>query len=374
MSRRRCSSVVVGLLAVIAPLLGIAMALELHFVDVGQGDAVVIVAPDRRAVVYDGGPDAETLLRYLRGLELDEVVVVVASHAHADNLAGLPAVLEEYRPRFVLDNGVEHTTTTYERYLAAVEASGAQFLEPTARTLTLGEVRLHVLPSPMVPSWGHNDNSVGLVIEYGAFRASLTGDAEARLFAWWLEVVPELFEPVHVHKASHHGSDAGDTEAALARLRPEVVAVSAGRDNPYGHPHAVALRRYADVGAIVYRTDHHGTVVVRAATDGSYRIETTVAAAPTMPDEIKTVDGDAAGEPRSADHDGSAVGTTDAACVDLNTASRERLQEIVHIGPERAEEIERLRPFRRVEDLQRVTGIGPARLRDVIAEGVACVW
>jgi competence protein ComEC len=287
LARRLATLIAIVLATVAASLLGLALALELHFVDVGQGDAVVIVAPDRRAVVYDGGPSADALARYLRGLDLDEVVLVVASHPHADHIAGLPAVLEAYRPRFVLDNGLEHTTQTFERYLAAVERSGAQLLEPSARTITLGDVRLHVLPSPVEPSWEHNDNSVGLVIEYGAFRASLTGDAERRLFEWWLEAVPELFDPVQVHKASHHGSDAGDTGAALARLQPEIVVVSAGRDNAFGQPHCGALVRYFDAGAVVYRTDWHGTVVVRVERDGGFGVKTVVALPPMTREHLE---------------------------------------------------------------------------------------
>jgi competence protein ComEC len=351
-------------------LLGLCLAaLELHFVDVGQGDAVVIVAPDRRAVVYDGGPDPEALLRYLSRLDLTEVVLVVASHPHADHIAGLPAVLDAFRPRFVLDNGLEHTTRTFERYLAAVERSGAQLLEPVARTITLGEVRLYVLPSPGVPAWDHNDNSVGLVIVYGDFRASLTGDAEERLFDWWLATVPERFEPVQVHKASHHGSVRGDTAAALARLRPQVVVVSAGRDNPYGHPHIEALHRYADFGALVYRTDRHGTVVVVAEPDGSYRVETEISAPPSTADPAWApgAEGREGAPPRAA------AAYAGDACIDLDTASLERLQEIVHIGPERAAEIVRLRPWSSLEALRRIDGIGPARLRDIVEQGLACL-
>lgn len=298
-ARRRLAAAVVAVVAIAALVPGLARALEgvleLHFVDVGQGDAVVIVAPDRRAVVYDGGPGADALARYVHRLDLIEVVLVVASHPHADHIAGLPAVLDAYRPRFVLDNGLEHTTLTYERYLEAVLRSGAQLLEPTARTIGLGDVRLHVLPSPMAPSWGHNDNSVGLVIEYGAFRASLTGDAERRQFAWWLDAVPELLAPVHVHKASHHGSDAGDTSAALERLLPEVVVVSAGRGNAYGHPQEPALARYLHAGASVYRTDWHGSVVVRARADGGYAIESTVALPPLTRDVLDAGAADGAG-------------------------------------------------------------------------------
>jgi competence protein ComEC len=265
-----------------AALLGVALALQLHFVDVGQGDAVLIVEPGGRAVVYDGGRPSGTMRDYLQRVGIEAVALVVASHAHADHIGGLPAVIDAFAPAFALDNGVPHTTRAFVRYLEALERSGALLLAPERRTIGLGEVSLHVLPSPGHPEWGHNDNSVGLLVEYGGFRASLTGDAEARLFAWWLDEVPDLFEPVQVHKASHHGSYHGDTRAALQRLRPEVVVISAGAYNRYGHPHERVLARYAAVGATVYRTDLHGTVIITAEPDGTFEVTTSSLTPPSQ--------------------------------------------------------------------------------------------
>ena len=343
----------------IALLLGFAAALEIHFVDVGQGDGVLIALPDGRHVVYDAGLDDGTMLRYLRESGVSALALVIASHAHADHIGGLSAVIDAFPPPFVLDNGVAHTTLTYERYLDAVERSGAAVLEPTARTLTLGDVRLHVLPPPRESAWGHNDNSVGIVIEYGQFRASLTGDAEPRLFAWWIDTVPEQLRDVHVHKASHHGSANGDTDEALSRLVPEVVVASVGTDNRYGHPDPSIVAMYLRHGATLYRTDHHGTVVIRAAPDGSFSVSTERVPAP----------GTVANE--AAHRSDAAVGGD--ACIDLNTAPHEVLQSIVHIGPERASEIVRLRPLPSLYALLRVPGIGAARLRDIRDEGLACV-
>ena len=346
----------------LALVVGLAAALELHFVDVGQADGVLIALPDGRHVVYDAGNDDGAMLRYLRAADVTELALVIASHAHADHIGGLPDVLDAFPPPFVLDNAVAHTTLTYERYLAALERSGAALLEPTARTLTLGDVRLHVLPSPREPDWGHNDNSVGVIIEYGAFRASLTGDAEARLFDWWIDTAPEQLRDVHVHKASHHGSANGDTDAALARLRPEVVVISVGADNPYGHPDPDALALYRGHGAAIYRTDHHGTVVIRAVSDGSFTVRTE-----------RTPSSGASGHDTATAAHSRAAEVPGATCIDLNAASYERLQRIVHVGPERAREIERRRPFPSVYALLRVPGIGAARLRDIRDEGLACV-
>jgi competence protein ComEC len=256
--------------------------LEIHFIDVGQGDAVFIRAPGGQGVLYDGGRRSQVPLTYLRSIGVTQVDLVIASHADADHIAGLAAVVEAYRPRFFMNNAVPHTTQTYFNLLETVAQAGSQLLEPTNRRITLGEVVLQVLPPPGILSYGNNDNSVGLVIEYGQFRAALTGDAEARQFTWWEENVPELLVPVQVYKASHHGSENGDTPLSMNRFRPEVVVISVGVDNSYGHPSERSLRLYDTIGAEVYRTDMHGTVLVRAQQDGSYRISTE-RMAPTEP-------------------------------------------------------------------------------------------
>lgn len=330
--------------------------LLLHFLDVGQGDAVLIEEPEGGAVLYDGGPQRDRALEHLEALGVDELDLVVASHPHLDHIGGLPAVLRAYEPRFVLDNALTHTTRAYERYLEAVRDSGAELLEPEERTVTLGSAELHVLPPPGREAWGLNDNSVGVVVEYGEFRATLPGDAETEQLAWWLEEghVPE--GPVEVHKASHHGSRNGDTREGIERLLPETVVIGVGADNQYGHPHEEALALYRAVNADVYRTDGHGSVRVVAREDGTYEVEPEREAPVAAADE--GVEPDLGG------------------CVDVNEAGVEELQRIVHVGEARAEaivELRRERPFGSVEDLTRVRGIGPTRVEEIVEEGLGCV-
>jgi len=249
-----------------------AEILELRFFDVGQGDAVLIRAPDGRSVLYDGGQDGGLLLRHLEEAGVDSLELVIASHNHADHIGGLVDVIERYRPRFVLENGIPHTTRTYERFLRAVAAAGSQRLAPTRRVITLGPVRLTVIPPPGDPALGHNDNSLGLRVEHGAFAATLLGDSQPAQQAWWLEHHGDLLAPVAVHKASHHGSRNGDTRRLLETLRGGVVVIGVGVNNQYGHPHPDVLALHAEFGAEVYRTDRDGTVTVLAERDGTVEV------------------------------------------------------------------------------------------------------
>ena len=255
------------LLALLVLLCSFAFAqLEIHFLDVGQGDSVFIRAPSGQSLLYDGGRKADVPLEYLRNLGVERVDLVIASHPDADHTAGLIPVVEAYKPRFYMDNGIAHSTQTYARLLEAVEAAGSQLLEPTARTIGLGEASVQVLPPPGLSSL---DNT------YGQFKLALTGDAEAPQFAWWAENIPGLLEDVDVYKASYHGSENGDTPLSMSRFKPETVVISAGLNNSYDHPSTRALRLYGAVNADIYRTDQQGTIVVYVNEDGTYRIETT---------------------------------------------------------------------------------------------------
>jgi beta-lactamase superfamily II metal-dependent hydrolase len=264
--------IALALLLLAPPLSG--QQLELRFLNVGQGDAVLIREGARTALVDAGGSGA--ILAQLRALSIDTIDLLVASHNHADHIGGMTAVLGGTVVRYYLDNGVPHTTGTYQRTIQAVSASGARYLRPTARTITLGSARLRVLPPPAsaVPtSWNgtsndQNNSSVGLLVQYGEFRAILTGDSELAELQYWLshDSVPR----VHVVKVAHHGSWNGTSAEWVRATRPQVAVISVGTGNSYGHPSLAAIQLWEGVGARVHRTDVEGTILVLANRDASF--------------------------------------------------------------------------------------------------------
>jgi competence protein ComEC len=245
-------------------------AVDIYFVDVGEGDAVVMRLPDGRAVVYDGGKDRRALLAALEELGVDSVTLLVASHSHSDHVGGLTRVIQRNPPRYILENGLPHHTRRYHEFAAAVDRSSAELLPPTRQTLRLGEIRLHVLPPPFHEDWGHNDNSIGVIVEFGSFRASFLGDSEQALQNWWLDHHSDLLGRVRIHKASHHGSRKGDIPRMMRHLCPEVVVVGTEAGSQYPHPDVVEM--YERFGAQVLRTDLHGTVHVRGYANGSFQV------------------------------------------------------------------------------------------------------
>lgn len=246
--------------------------LKLTFIDVGQGDSVLIQSPTGQNVLYDGGRRDDDVLAYLQSVGVTKLDLVIASHADADHIGGLEAVVGYYQPKLFLDNGLPHPTQTYEGLIRAVRDAGSQLVPPTARRIGLGDASLQVIPPPDDLSLSSNNHSVGVIVSYGEFDAAMTGDAEQPEFAWWLTNVPELLKPVEVYKAAHHGSPNGDSPDSIETFQPKAVVISVGLGNSYGHPSAEALALYDSIGARVYRTDLQGTIIVTAKADGTYQV------------------------------------------------------------------------------------------------------
>lgn len=270
-----CRPVVVLLLVLWGSLLcagsALAQDLELRFLDVGQGDAVLIRNGGKAALV-DAGP-SDRIADRLRGLGVSSLDLLIASHNHADHIGGADAVLSRIPVRFYLDNGHPATTAIQSRVLGLVESRGVTYLQASARTFTLGDATIRIIPAPRgVGGDEQNNRSVVVLLERGTFKALLTGDSE-------VEEINALLRSantpdVDVLKAAHHGSRNGVTPAWLARTKPEFVVISVGASNTYGHPHAAALRYYEAGGRRVLRTDRDGDVIFTVEPSGRYQTRT----------------------------------------------------------------------------------------------------
>ena len=240
--------------------------LRITFLDVGQGDAVLLQAPEGQTALIDAGRG--DIVPLLREMGVTQIDLMVATHPHADHIGGMARVIESIPVRFFMDNGEPHTTATYRELIAALEARPEiTYLEATPRTISLGSATLEVLPLLPRGTTEHNDRSVSLVLRLGDFTALLSGDSEVRQLTHLvgLGVVPKLT----LLKAAHHGSDNGFTWSFLHAARPRVVVISVGR-NSYGHPRRAALDAYAATARETFRTDLHGHLQVHGYGDGSY--------------------------------------------------------------------------------------------------------
>ena len=183
--------------------------LRVTFLDVGQGDAILLQAPEGQTALVDAGRGSD-IVPLLRELGVEQIDLLVATHPHADHIGGMRGVIESIPVRFFMDNGDPHTTATYRGLIAALQARPEiTYLEATPRTISLGTATLEVLPLLPRGSAEHNDRSITLVLRFGDFTALLSGDSEVRQLTHLtgLGVVPALT----LLKAPHHGSDNGFT-------------------------------------------------------------------------------------------------------------------------------------------------------------------
>lgn len=250
---------------------GRAEPLELHFLDVGQGDAALIRL-GRAAVLVDASRGRDIVL-WLEELGVDSLVAVIASHNHADHIGGMPAVLSDFPVGQYLFNGRPPENQVAGEIEAMLAERGIARPPPPWEAIRLGDARITVFTSTLRGGdVSENNSSLGVLVERGAFKALLTGDSEVDELNGWMEagVIPD----VDLLKAAHHGARDGVTPGWLQAIGPEVVVISVGLGNSYGHPHPWALRYYQAGGRTVYRTDLDGTVAVRVDRRGRYTIET----------------------------------------------------------------------------------------------------
>ena len=254
--------------------------LSVTVLDVGQGESILIQGPDRLTVLVDGGPNPATLVLEL-GQRLPHwqhsVDLIVLTHPDSDHLSGLMGLLERYDVDHVIQCGAGCTTAGNEADLlswtALLGRSGISPLEAEAGTrVLLGEdIGLQVLHPPPRPLAGtsadSNNNSVVLRLEYGDVSFLLTGDIEAFAESYLLRQGVPLSSSVMT--APHHGSRSSSTPEFIAAVDPQLVVISAGLDNRYGHPHPetlVTLAQHVSAERILITSEVGG---IQIETDGT---------------------------------------------------------------------------------------------------------
>jgi competence protein ComEC len=245
-----------------------ARLLTVSFLDVGQGDAFLIEAPNGNQVLIDGGP-GRAVVRALGEVMpwSDQTIdLIIATHPDADHIGGLPAVLERYQVLGVMDNGAPSETGYYEAWLSAKkteERTGARvLLARRGQVINLGEnLNLEIIyPASRPVSKETNDGSVVARLTYGEINFLLTGDAgfkvENALLAQGANLESEVL------KVGHHGSKNSSSDSFIKEVSPKYAIISAGADNRYGHPSQTVLDKITRISeSQILRTDDLGTIV-----------------------------------------------------------------------------------------------------------------
>lgn len=240
--------------------------MEVHFLDVGQGDSIYISCDGYHMLVDAGNNDKGTAVwSYLKQQGVETLDYVIGTHPDADHIGGLDVILYKFDCGTILMPDVENETRTYEDVLQVMEDKGYKAAEPEAGdAYSLGEASFTVIAPSGEYGSDLNNASVGILLEHGENRFLMTGDAEEAAEEDILEKGLDI--SADVYKAGHHGSNTASTEDFLEAVDPSYAVISCGEGNSYGHPHAEVMNRLRNRGVEVFRTDEQGTIV--AVSDG----------------------------------------------------------------------------------------------------------
>lgn len=236
---------------------------EFHFIDVGQGDAVLIRTPSGDVLIDAGKNSSEEALDlYLKSYGVKTIEYAIFTHPHEDHIGGADMVIKNYDIKNVILPNCPSTTKTYTNMLTAISQKGLTAKEAHSRDkYRVGELVLNVL-GPVRNNYEEvNDHSIVILAEWGGTRVMLAGDAELEAETDILKEFGNSNINCNILKLGHHGSSSSSGEKWLKALDPDIGIICCGKDNEYGHPHAEIVERLSKFGVKSYRTDELGSLV-----------------------------------------------------------------------------------------------------------------
>ncbi|MAZ29899.1 hypothetical protein CL655_01315 [bacterium] len=238
--------------------------LAVHFLDVGQGDAILIETPEGNHVLVDGGPNTAVLTHLREHVPFwdRELEVVVGTHPDLDHVAGLVDVLASYQVATIITTEATGASPAAKAWVAAVPEEGAAVHQARAgQVYALGASTTLTILSPSYDPTRLNSNAGSIValLEYGEVQFLLTGDAPQGVEEYLVATYGGMLE-AEVLKLGHHGSDTSSGSSFLAAVKPQFAVVSAGVANRYNHPDPDVLARVAAHTDAQIVSTQHGTV------------------------------------------------------------------------------------------------------------------
>ena len=248
--------------------------LKVAFLDVGQGDAIYIEAPNGKQMLVDGGPDDSVLAELAQVMPFGDqsIDLVLATHTDADHIGGLSSVIEQYDVSHIIENGSSSSTRVFQNLENTIEKNNLERVIARRGTRIILDKEFNIYFDILFPDRDvsnfteSNDGSIVGKLVYGQESFLLTGDATK--YTENLIMRNETPDTLHsqVLKLGHHGSHTSSTQLFLEKVNPEIAIISAGKNNRYGHPHKDVLNVLERLGIPYFATYQEGTIIFK--TDG----------------------------------------------------------------------------------------------------------
>lgn len=240
--------------------------MRVHFIDVGQGDSILIETPQKKNILIDGGePDAgKQLISYLKEKDIEEIDLLIATHPDFDHIGGLNEVLAELPVKEIIDNGQPHLTRTYATYrLHIIKQLIPVNIAKENQDIALEKnIDIQVL-NAAGKTKNNNESSIVLKVSYNDIDFLLMSDVEAEQEK---KIAKKYDVETEILKVAHHGSNSSSSLEFLKKAKPEAAIISYSKENNYGHPVERVIENLEKLNAQIYSTAVYGNIVIE--TDG----------------------------------------------------------------------------------------------------------
>ena len=250
--------------------------MQVHFLDVGQGDCVLVLTETHTMLIDTGDKDDtynQKIVDHLKKYNVSTINYLILTHPDADHIGGAPDVINNFTVEKCIMPDFVKTTQIFNQTVEALDENNVEVINANevvtskdGNVFYLGEARCELL-APLKDSYDDvNDASVVMRLSFGETDVLFTGDAEAESEADMVSAYSAAKLSAEVLKSGHHGSRTSSSYAFLNLVSPQYAVISCGEDNKYGHPHSETIEKYSSRNMTVYRTDVDGTVIMK--TDG----------------------------------------------------------------------------------------------------------
>jgi len=250
-----------------------AASIKVHYIDVGQGDAIYIKMPSGEDVIIDGGNKGkgDAIVAYLKKQKVDDIEVLISTHPDADHIGGLDEILDAYRVENVYAPKVKHTTQAYKDFLQAVKREGKTIKTAQAgvKLPIKGVNAKFVGPVKSYSNSDLNNWSAVIHVTYKKNTFLFTGDAEHVSEKDMMAKKQTL--RADVLKVGHHGAKTSTSSTFLNTVKPKYAIISVGK-NSYGHPTSEVVTSLKRQKVNTLRTDKNGTIIITGS-GSSYAVK-----------------------------------------------------------------------------------------------------